>query len=110
LQIAGFAVYVHENRDQVKPAIYGLFNYGQANYGSTGVLPTYSICANHVIESRDADFDTGEPDNENFLFFVGGSTLGTRADVPENRKNEFRELLLKLKPGNMAALLLIDYI
>lgn len=43
-------------------------------------------------------------------FFIGGETFGTLAEVEQTRKNEFRHLILKLKPAHSRAYLLIYYI
>lgn len=43
-------------------------------------------------------------------FFIGGATLGTAAEIPESRLEEFRELVLKLKPAHLAAFTFINYI
>lgn len=64
--------------------------------------------ANFIDESRDFYFSHG--DVWTMVFFIGGQTLGTFADVPETRKEEFRQTILKLKPCESVAYLLIDYI
>jgi len=43
-------------------------------------------------------------------FFVGGPTLGSIADVPEDRIVELRRLILKYKPSHLAAYLFINAI
>jgi len=45
-----------------------------------------------------------------FTFFVGGSGYPNRASVPLSRKDEFRHLILKLKPAHSVAFLYIDYV
>lgn len=44
-----------------------------------------------------------------WAFYIGGATIGAFADVDVNRKNEFRQLILKLKPVNSVAFLYINY-
>jgi hypothetical protein len=44
-----------------------------------------------------------------WVFYVGGNPIGTIANVPIERKNEFRQLILRLKPVNSAAYLFINY-
>lgn len=119
LQAAGFSVYVHENRFDtgggvyeilnIVPAIYGGFNYGGNVYGNVGVADFTKI-ANYVSETKDSTFDYGDDTNLRATFFIGGSTFGTRANVDELRKDEFRHLILTIKPAQTAGFLLIDYI
>lgn len=115
LQQAGFDVYVHENRFGDPPAvvsfssaIYGQVVYGQVNYGATGI-PDGSPIANHIEESKDASFNFGNDVNLRATFFIGGEIFPNRANVNINRKDEFRELILRLKPAQIAGILLIDY-
>lgn len=62
---------------------------------------------NYITESKDSGFYViGSP----WVFFIGGEPLGEFADVDENRKEEFRQLILKLKPVNSIAQLLINYV
>ena len=116
LQSAGFNVYVHENRFGDPPsvisfsqAIYGEINYGQLNYGASGI-PDGTKIANYIEESRDEDFNFGNDVNLRATFFIGGEIFPNRADVDILRKNEFRELILRLKPAQTAGILLIDFI
>jgi hypothetical protein len=64
--------------------------------------------ANYIPESLDAMFNVGP--SHRSTFFIGGQTFGTFADVDELRKDEFRQLILKLKEVNTVAYLLINYI
>jgi len=63
---------------------------------------------NFIEQSKDANFYEGE--NLRATFYIGGETFGTFAEVPEVRKEEFRQLILKLKEVQTVAYLLIDYI
>jgi len=115
LRLAGFDVYVHENRFGDPPtvaptqsAIYGNFFYGQLPYGSSAVTGT--PIANFIDESRDESFNFGDSVNARATFFIGAATYPNRAIVLTSRKQEFRELILKLKPAQTAGLLLIDYV
>jgi hypothetical protein len=67
-----------------------------------------NLIANRIDESLDVTFDIGS--NLRATFFVGGETLGTFADVDIQRKEEFRQLILKLKPVQSIGFLLINYI
>jgi hypothetical protein len=66
-----------------------------------------NMVVNNINEDVDAAFLVG--DNYKCCFFVGGQTLGTFADVPETRKDEFRQLILKLKPVQTVGILFINY-
>ncbi|MCJ7802753.1 MAG: NHL repeat-containing protein [Candidatus Marinimicrobia bacterium] len=114
LQKAGFNVYVHENRFGDPPSVlnlgaslYGQVKYGQATYGAGGVTGTR--IANHIEESKDAAFNFGSTVNLRATFFIGGKIFPNRANVHIERKSEFRELILRLKPAQTAGSLLIDY-
>lgn len=120
LQLAGFDVYIHENKfwedgelthkspDELVDISFTATQHGGdvqhgggVQHGSSG----FEVIANRI---QDEEYGAGE----NHLwatFFIGGETLGTMADVPDNRKNEFRELVLKLKPAHTAAFLFINY-
>lgn len=124
LQLAGFDVYVYENRFPAYPDGYetqtpfdltgdaGLFTpvrYGQKRYGQTRYGNIYNNkIANHIDESLDLHFDTGE--NLRSTFFIGGNTVGSFADVSAARKAEFRQLILKIKPVQTVGFLFINYI
>jgi hypothetical protein len=66
-----------------------------------------SLVANSLSASADSSFDIGE--NYRSTFFIGGEIPGTFADVDANRETEFRQLILKLKPSQTIAYLLINY-
>lgn len=123
LQDSGFDVYVYENifpdgmggYTTKDPLIitagigaqidqYGEFEYGQAEYGSY----YENIIANYIDETIDWTLDIG--DDLSGTFFIGGPTLGAFADVPEVRKAEFRQLILRIKPTQNVGYLFINYI
>lgn len=117
LRLAGFDVYVHENRFGDPPQValtlqssnYGNINYGQGNYGNEALTNAEKI-ANYIDADRDADFNFGDDINARATFFIGGENYPNRSYVLKSRKNEFREMILKLKPAQTAGLLLIDYV
>ncbi len=112
LQLAGFDVYIHENRPTIYdpvPAIYGEINYNDTTYGNTGISG-YTKIANYVDELKDSSFSFGDATDKRATFFVGGEIFPNFADVPADRKNEFRDLILRLKPAQMAGYLLINYV
>lgn len=123
LQAAGFNVFVYENRFDYSPFgyqtqdplvitggvggnqnQYGEFQYGDAQYGSGYT----NIVANDIDEEVDAVFNVGS--NLKNTFFIGGTPLGTFANVDINRKRDFRQLVLKLKPVQTVAFLFINYV
>jgi len=114
LQDAGFNVYVHENipvqsPGTLNPSIisqtqYGQFQYGQKSFGGY----VNNKVANHFDETIDFGFNFGS--NLKACFFVGGSTLGTYANVSASRKNEFRQMIIRLKPVQNVGILFINYI
>lgn len=121
LQSAGFNVYVYENRfpdgmggyiTQNPVTLSGVINYnqhGQFQHGQKRHGGSYrNICVNHIDEKLDWNFNIG--DSLRSTFFIGGSPLGTFATVPFARKDEFRQLILKLKPAQTVAFLFINYI
>ena len=71
---------------------------------------TGNIIANHADEDLDKFFQFGTAEQFKSVFYIGGQTFPTKAEVDDNRKIEFRELILKLKPAHIAGYLLINYI
>ena len=140
LQAAGFDVWVHENPNLINPADalvnvdygeHGEYEHGEIQHGDD--LSYYEdlfifaehgeiehgeaehggwIFANKVVnfieEAKDATFNEGG--SLVATFYIGGEIFGTLADVPAERKNEFRQLILQLKEVNTIAYLLINYI
>lgn len=125
LQAAGFDVYVYENIFDPYPYgdpetktpfeltgdssffivnEYGMFQYGDVQYGGS----YQKIVANHINETRDWLFNISP--NLRSTFFIGGNPLGTFANVDVNRKDEFRQLILTIKPVQTVAFLLINYV
>ena len=115
LQLANFDVYIYENTAGVSPDVFfgGTFTipvqHGGVQHGSiqTGLTLTNKL-VNRIDEAGDLYFDLAG--TFKLCFFVGGATAGSSANVALTRKNEFRELLLKLKPIQNIALLNINYI
>lgn len=117
LQLAGFNVNVYENIPVTDPVSAGWssltapLQYGNnSQYGiglQYGVYYTNMI-VNSIDEAKDAMFNLGG--SFACTFFIGGATVGSIANVPLVRKNEFRELILKLKPVQNVGLLYINYI
>ncbi len=115
LQDAGFNVYVFENIPALPPedvSIYGYdfiddFNFGMFNFGQVNFGGGYNnLVANNLVS--DLGFDLG--DNLKCTFYVCGETKGLFADVPAARELEFRQLILRTKPAQTVAFLLINYV
>lgn len=124
LQSAGFDVYVYENRFSdgfggyvtktptvfsLLPFPFGSIQHGDIQHGDIqhgGGFYGNKI-ANHIEESLDNAFYVGL--NFKSTFFIGGSTAGSWATVDANRKDEFRQLVLKIKPVQTIAFLLINF-
>lgn len=128
---AGFDVYLHANSSTggtVSPITYGTINvYGglvgsgpdvlQYAAQSTVVNPDFSnteVCVNYVDavkdESKYRTNFTNDSRRWEYAFFIGGAGWLSRSNVAIARKDEFRELILRLKPAGMWAVLLIDYV
>lgn len=123
LQAAGFDVYVFENvfpdggggfEPHTIFSIIGSsgiddFQHGDAQHGDGQHGGAYSnIIANYVDEEQDSLFYI--PTDLKATFFIGGTPLGTYANVDADRKDEFRQLILKLKPVQMVGYLLVNYV
>jgi len=122
LQAAGFDVYVYENIfpdgmggfETRTPAdvsgvpsgfvMHGDIQHGDAQHG----IVFNKIIANNIREDIDADFNIGN--NLRSTFFIGGSPIGTYADVDVQRKDEFRQLILRVKPVQTVGFLFINYV
>lgn len=109
LRLAGFIVNVHENIPATDPVSAGWpgftlpLQYGTPQYADTiqfGVGYSNMI-VNYIDESKDLNFNLGG--TFACSFFIDGN-------VPLVRKNEFRELILKLKQVQGVGFLYINYI
>jgi len=116
-----------------QPVKYGLATYGVSEYGGVLEGVEYTICANSINEDIDSVFFdkvfsensygtavygvakyevTSQLDRAQqlrYTFFIGGSSFPSVVTVPRNRKDEFRQLILKLKPAHTVAFLYIEY-
>lgn len=130
LRAAGFDVYVYENRFFVdgvwvtkSPTDYSP-SYPSTNiiehstqyqhgYHFHGEFPFATSTFNFkVVNSIDANIDAvfDEGDNLRSTFFIGGATEGSFADVEAAREQEFRQLILRIKPVQTVGFLLINYV
>lgn len=109
----------------------GLSEMGISEMGGYFSLNGYEVCANHIDTIKDADFftdtnisemgDRGEMgemqmangidflDKLKFTFFITGLVYPSNALLPFDRKDEFRQLVLKLKPANTVAFIFAEY-
>jgi len=113
LQAAGFDVYVHEYAGAAIPA--GVYSdpvqFGQVQFGQVQFAQKpANIIANYSDELKDSLYTFGTTVNLRSSFYIGAATWPDKADVDADRKVEFRELILKLKPAQTAGYLLINYI
>jgi hypothetical protein len=124
LQLAGFNVYVYENKfpyyynapgyytvnpASVNPLLFSDVQHGDHQHGDVqhgGYLN--NIIVNHIDENRDLTFNIGQ--NLRCTFFISGATLGTYVNIPLARKDEFRQLVLKLKQTQTVAICTVNYV
>ena len=120
LRAAGFDVYVYENRFLVggnwvtkspTDIIGGTLTDNELDdheLDDAELGGGYNnIIANSVDPNVDSYFDTGA--NLRSTFFIGGATLGTWAYVPLVQQQQFRQMLLKIKPVQTVGFLLVIY-
>ena len=111
----------------------GISELGIAELGGALEGSDYTIVANHIIEDKDSNFflsilggeelgiselgiaelgggSLSRQDQLKATFFIGSESFPNKADVPLLRKNEFRELILKIKPAQTVGFLYINYI
>lgn len=121
LQTAGFDVYVYENgfieggvKVYKKPQDIIALNLGLIQHGE----PTqHGIGSQHGGGNSQLIANSYKPNELHSVsdetlwatFFIGGATLGAMADIPSDREEEFRELVLKLKPAHLVAFTFINY-
>ncbi|HLF67441.1 MAG TPA: hypothetical protein VI522_07460, partial [Gammaproteobacteria bacterium] len=125
LDNAGFSVTVFENRFNDYPgedyftkdpiqingdtSVLTPIQHGDIQHGDTQTGSVFNIkIVNHISEARDLYFDFVQ--NFRNTFYVGGDPLGTYANVPLSRHDEFRQLILRTKPVQTVGLLFINYI
>jgi len=114
LQLAGFNVWVHENtqpyqtpNDILALSLVGTQHGGitQHGLGTQHGAGGFEVIAN--LSTTNESYSVGS--NLWATFFIGGQNLGDYANVPANRLQEFKELVLKLKPAHTVAYTFIIY-
>jgi len=135
LRNAGFNVYVHKNNPAVDPSLFpgdlllngDIIEFGPAYIAQCG--GTTTVCGN--ADAVCGRFDTFEsilliyetpidPDSWPFIFFVGGAatrdgitgelTAIAPANVPLQRKEQFKKIILQMKPEETWAVLRVNYV
>ena len=125
LQAAGFTnLFVYENRFALYPSGYitksplevgggvgaKTFRHGQRRHGQLrhGTIydPTKKV-VNYIDEDQDALFDVGL--NFRSTFFIGGNPIDSFPTVLSSRKDELRQLILKIKPVQTVAYLMFNW-
>lgn len=114
LQLAGFDVYIFENIPAQTPFAFSGINttqqiqHGQTTHGNAvhGLTYTNKI-ANRINESEDLYFNLGG--SYKSTFFITDA-YGGMANVPLARKDEFRQLILKIKRVQSIGFLYVNYV
>ena len=121
LRTAGFDVYVHENGfieggikvyktpEQIVEGNSNIVQHGGtfqhgigAQHGASGA----QVIANSY--KKNESYSVGS--NLWATFFIGGAVLGDMAEIPSRREEEFRELVLKLKPAHLVAYTFVNFV
>lgn len=90
---------------------FSVIQHGSVQMGSVqmGSLPYFNNkLVNYINKTLDANFNVGN--NFRSTFFIGGDVKGEITTVPATREEEFRQLILKIKPAQTVVYLLINYI
>jgi len=100
----------HGDATTVFPELFTFAEHGEIQHGEAehGGWTYNEIIANEIVAEADFGFNTG--DNLRSTFFIGGEVPGTFADVSAERETEFRQLVLRIKPVQTVAFLLINYV
>lgn len=118
LQLAGFNVYVYENKfpGPLTPgevmnnthgrSISGYFQSGQNQSGQLDGYGAVSKIFNYLEPEKDID----APLTLRSLFYISGNPITTVAEVPAARQTEFRQLVLNLKAAQMMAVCFIEFV
>lgn len=114
LQKAGFIVFIHENVIPVAPstvvgnefrAVHAtVVQHGQIQHGTSNL----NLVVNSIDQAVDDTFVV--PANFRGTFFIGGEILGDLVSIAKDREEEFRQLILSIKPVQTIGILLINFI
>lgn len=139
LQLAGFDVYVHDNTNgtSIFQVLQPYSQTGQQGDGQQGDFQQgtpLSAFSSLFQQVQQGSIQQGETQQGTFVFsdkivnhidweldqyvdisdwyrvfYIGGQDLGTFANIDANRREEFRQIVLKIKPVNTVAMLLLNY-
>jgi hypothetical protein len=107
LQLAGFNVYLSKGFDVSTAEYYDDCYYDDVIYDSTSDV--FEIIANDVVVNRDAHFCLSSLDDY-AIYTISASDIISNAQIQVERKNEFRELILRLKPAQVVCVLKVTYV
>lgn len=109
LRAAGFDVYVYENIPESALAPVDDVQFNDVQFGDSqfGGLVAGKII-NSITNDGDLFFNVGA--NLRSVFYIGGPTLGSYANVPVIQEPQFRQLVLRLKPVQEVGYLFINFI
>ena len=109
LQAANFNVFVHEDSGNIEQAIGTRLGDEESRLGNVrlrGSGQFLELIANRVSISDDVFV---LPLDRSAVFVISGQNPSDIANVPLVRRNEFRSLILTLKPAHLVGVLLINY-
>lgn len=118
LQLAGFNVWVHENRFDDGMGGFTYVNYGELRLFQHGTEFEHGLDSEmgednvELIANSSYSgeiFDVGSYSNYRGAFFIGGETFPDRVVINKSLERSLRKLVLDLKPANTFAVLLIDF-
>lgn len=113
LRLAGFDVYVHENTipyrspEDIVAGYSNRAQHGDDNQHGTGLQ--HGATSVQLIANLSTPKEAFSVGNLWATFFIGGAVLGNSANVSPKREEEFRELVLKLKPAHLVAYTFINF-
>lgn len=121
LQLAGFDVYIHENKFfeggewvYKTPGEITAMSTTNVQYGGSsqyGIGMQYGSAGAQVIANLATPNEPYSVGASSLwaTFFIGGAVLGDIATIPAIREQEFRELVLTLKPAHVVAFTFINF-
>ncbi len=128
LQSAGFNVKIYENifitgggthytqtpaevlGSPAGTATYGSINYGEADYGEGWAIDGITLIANYIEEAKDLTFAIPSTNLRSTFFIADPAAITTFATVDLVRKDEFRQLILNLKPQQTIGYMFVNYV
>lgn len=91
-------------------AILNEFELGEVELAQVWSDAGITIVMNYLEWQKDELLDIVYPEGWESTFYIAGATVSDFADVPTEREIEFRQLILKLKTAQMAAILFVNYV